>query len=121
MNTALNAPTFVIFDLGSLAVFFTSKWFIVQLLHWPSTAVYRIAAFLPLLMGLVLIGLFPALQMRGYNVDFAVLIGAAFGIGFSLDNGRVPSRYSRILGAIFLFLFCWVFIGGILAMVAGGS
>ena len=121
MNTSLNAATLVIFGIGSLAALFTSRWFVVRLLHWPSTAIYRIAAFLPLLMGLVLIGLLPALQTRGYNVDFAVLIGAAFGIGFSLDNGRAPSRYSRFLGAIFLFLYCWVLIGGVLAMVVGGS
>ena len=73
-----------------------------------------------MLMGLVVFGLLPALQARGYNIDFAVLIGAAFGIGYSLDNGRAPSRYSRILGAIFLFLYGWVLISDVLAMLAGG-
>jgi hypothetical protein len=121
MNTSLNAATLVIIGAGSLGVFFSSRWFVVRLFHWPASAVYRIAAFLPLLMGLVLIGLLPALQTRGYNVDFAVLVGAAFGIGFSLDNGRATSRYSRFLGAIFLFLYGWVLIGGVLAMVVGGS
>jgi hypothetical protein len=100
----LKRPTLLIFGIGSLADLFTSRWFVVRMLHWPATAVYRIATFLPLLMGLVLFGLLPILQTRGDNVDFAVLIGAAFGIGFSLDNGRAPSRYSRILGAVFLLL-----------------
>ena len=121
MITKLNAPCVLITALGLLGALFTSRWFVVRLLNWSPTVGYRIAAFLPLLMGLVIFGLLPALQTRGYNVDFAVVIGAAFGVGYSLDNGRAPSRYSRILGAIFLFLYGWVLIGGVLAMVAGGS
>ena len=119
-KTDLNAPTFAILGIGSLALLLTTRWFTVRVLHWPQTVRYRITAILPLLMGLILMGLLPALQTKGYKVDYAALICCAFGLAFSLGNILTPSRYSRILGAIFLLIYGYLLFAFTLGMIAGG-
>jgi hypothetical protein len=91
MITQPNTPSFLITALGLLGALFTSRQSVVRLLHRP------------LLVGLVTFGVLPALQTRGYSVNFAVVIGAAFGIGLSLDDGRAPQ--SLLLNPRRHFLF----------------
>ena len=121
MNTALNAPTILITVIGLLAALLTTRWFTVQVCHWPPNTGYRLAAFLPLLMGIILFWLLPAVFLHRNQVDFADLVGVAFGIGFSLALVRAPSRYSRPLGAIFLLIYGWLLLAFVLNMVVGGS
>jgi hypothetical protein len=120
MNAALNAPTLCITVIGLLAALVTTRWFTVQVCHWPPHTGDRIAAFLPLLMGIIIFWLLPTLFPHRTQADFADVVGAAFGIGFSLAIGRAQSRYSRILGALFLFIYGWVLIAMVVNLVAGG-
>ena len=113
MNLALNTPTLFITVIGLIAALLTTRWFTVRVCHWPPNTGYHIAAFLPLLMGAILFGLLPALFPHRSQAAFAYIVGAAFGIGFSLDLGRAPSRYSRVLGAVFLFLYALVLLASV--------
>ena len=115
-----DAPTFAVLAIGSLALLLTTRWFTVRVLHWPQTACHHIAAFLPLLMGLLFMGLLRAFERRGDKVDFAILISCAFGFALSLTNLLILSRYSRILGAVFLLIYGFLLFVATLWMIAGG-
>jgi len=120
-KTGFNAPAFAMLGLGALALLFTTQWFTVRALHWPQTVRRRITALLPALMGLLLLGLLPAFETRGYAMGFAALIGCAFGVVFSLLNIQTPSLYSRILGAIFLLIYGYLLFAFTLGMLVGGG
>lgn len=119
-KTGFNAPAFAILGIGALALLFTTRWFTVRMLHWPETTRYRITAMLPVLMGSVLIGLLLASEQRRYSLALAALICSAFGALFSLVNIQTPSRYSRILGAVFLLIYAYLLFAFALGMMAGG-
>jgi lysylphosphatidylglycerol synthetase-like protein (DUF2156 family) len=115
-----NAPTFMALAIGSLALLLTTRWFTARVLQLPQTVCYRITAILPLLMGLLLMGLLPAFERRGYKVNFAALMFCAFGFVLSLANLRIQSRYSRILSAVFLLIYGYALFAFTLGMIAGG-
>ena len=120
MNAALNAPTLFITAIGLIAALVTNRWFTVQICHWPANAGDHLAAFIPLFLGGIIFWGLPALFPHPDQTAFALVVGAAFGIGFSLALARSPSRYSRILGALFLCLYAWLLLAFIFHLVAGG-
>ena len=45
------------------------------------------------------------------SLILATGIALAFGFAFSLDNLRIPSRYSRAIGVVFGVLHGWLLVG----------
>jgi hypothetical protein len=109
MRHPYNPQNFVLMDLfavvvlvvGIVGVVTTSRWFLCQLCGFSKEQLYRWSAFWPVIM-FVAWFFFP--HGGGLRYMFAPGIAVAFGLAFSIANLRIPSWYSRSLGAVFVLL-----------------
>ena len=109
MRHSYNAQNFVVVDLLSVTMLLlgvagmitTSRWFICRFCGFSEERLYRWSAFWPLIMFLAWCFL-P--QGGGLRDILGPGIAAAFGLAFAISNIRIPSWYSRGLGAVFALL-----------------
>jgi hypothetical protein len=104
-----NPENFYLFDgfskamlgLGLCGAITTSRWFVCRLCGFPVERLYRLSAYWPVIM---LFALHFSSNVGGHHL-LGPVIPAAFGLGFAIANLRIPSSYSRGLGAAFALLF----------------
>jgi hypothetical protein len=89
--------------LGFFGVISTSRWLVCRVCGFSQVELYRWSAFWPLIMFLPWFSIL-APSHRGHTDLFALGIAGAFGLAFSISNLRIPSWYSRGLGAVFSLL-----------------
>jgi len=109
MRHSYNSHNFYLIDgfaiatlaLGLFGVITTSRWFVCRVCGFSEESLYRLSAFWPVIMFVAWCFL-P--HGGGLHHMFGPGIAGAFGLAFSIANLRIPSWYSRGLGAVFALL-----------------
>ncbi len=112
MRHSYNPEAFALMDtlalvtvaFGFVGAITTTRWFVCRVCGFSDKALYRWTAFWPLIM--LLLCLYP--RAVSLHCMFGPGVGVAFGLGFSITNLRIPSWYSRGLGAVFALVFGWL-------------